>query len=69
MNLEDVREFEMDSHSLTHLILKKMRLCEKYGIDYDKYVDKSDLRTVIDILDCCLRNKDSKYILRKDYEV
>ena len=69
MEFEDAREFEIDSHTLIHRILKKMRLCEKYGIDYDSYIDKRNLRKVIGALDCCLNNKDSKYILRKDYEV
>lgn len=69
MEFKDVREFEMDSHTLTHCILRKMRLCEVYGIDYDSYIDKRDLKRVIDALDCCLKNKDSKYILRRDYEV
>lgn len=69
MDLEDAREFEIDSHTLIHRILKKMRLCESYGIDYDKYIPKNDLRIVDEVLDCCLRNKDNNHILRKDYEV
>ena len=69
MKERDVREFEIDSHTLIHRILKKIRLCEVYGIDYDEYLPKNDLRIVDEVLDCCLRNKDSKHILRKDYEI
>lgn len=68
MEFKDEREFEMDSHTLTHCILRKMRLCEVYGIDYNEYIPKNDLREVIEILDCCLKHKDSKHILRRDYE-
>lgn len=64
--MNDERVFDPDSHTLIHRILNKMRECEKYNIDYDAYVDKDDLYRIIEILDCCLDNKDSKYILRSD---
>ena len=60
----DVRELDENSHTLIHRILKKIRECEVYGIDYDSYINKSDLLMTLKILDCCLDNKDSKYIER-----
>ena len=61
----DAREFKDDSHTLVHRILKKMRECEKYDIDYDSYIPRRDLLDIIEILDCCLKHKDSKYIDRR----
>ena len=65
MNDNDVREFETSSHELVHIILKKIRECEIENIDVDEYIPKNDLRIVIDVLDCCLRNKNSRYIARR----
>lgn len=65
MNDYDVREFEISSHELVHIILKKIRECEIENIDVDEYIPKNDLRIVIDVLDCCLRNKNSRYIARR----
>ena len=60
----DTHELEESSHTLVHRILKLIRECEVYGIDYDSYIDKLWLQEVIEILDCCIKNKDSKYIER-----
>lgn len=65
MKESDVRELREDSHTLIHRILKKIRECERYNIDYDVYLNRSDFIDAIDILDCCLKNKDSKNIARK----
>lgn len=64
VKLNDTRVFEEDTHSLIHQILKKIRECEKYNINIDPYMNKDDLRISLEILDCCLKNKDSKYIER-----
>jgi len=71
MTFEDVREYKPDCHTLVHRILKKMRECEVENIDYDVYLSRSrgELIECIKILECCLDNKDSKYIARRDYEV
>ena len=62
----DERELREDSHTLIHRILKKIRECERYNIDYDVYLNRSDFVDAVDILDCCLKNKDSKYIARRE---
>ena len=69
MDLKDfVDKREPNHHSLTylHIIKKKIRECEKYKIDYDAYIDNRELIRIIDVLDCCLHHKDSKYIERTD---
>ena len=60
----DIREVT-STWTLINLIKVRLRLCEKYGIDYESYIDKDDLQRVVEVLDCCLDHKDSKYILRK----
>ena len=69
MTFEDAREHRDDAHTLVHRILKLMRECEVENIDYDEYLRRMYLTETISILECCLRNKDSKYIARRDYEV
>ena len=64
----DVRELDVSVRDYIHRILNKIRECEKYSIDYDAYLDKNDFQIILGVLDCCLDNKDSKYILRRDYE-
>lgn len=66
MNDIDVREFEPDSHTLIHRLLNKIRECEKYNIDVDSYLDKREFIVSIEILNCCLNHKDSKYISRRE---
>ena len=66
MNESDVRELREDSHTLIHRILKKIRECEKYNIDYDVYLNRVDFLIANDILDCCLKNKDSRNIARRE---
>lgn len=61
----DERELREDSHTLIHRILKKIRECERYNIDYDVYLNRVDFLIALDVLDCCLKNKDSKNIARK----
>lgn len=60
----DARELEPSSYELVHRIKKMMRECEKYNIDYDEYLYKRDFEDAIEILDCCLRNKDNPRIKR-----
>ena len=36
----------------------------QFPLNYDSYIDKLWLQEVIEILDCCIKNKDSKYIER-----
>ena len=62
----DDRELKTNARNLIHTIKKKIRECEKYGIDYDSYLEMDDFRYIIGVLDCCLEHKDSKYIMRKD---
>ena len=69
MTFEDVREYKPDCHTLVHRILKKMRECEKYSIDYDTYINRMDLVIVNEVLDCCLKHKNNPKIVRRDYEV
>ena len=53
-------------HTLIHRILKKMRECEVENIDYEVYLNRLDLIIMNDVLDCCLKNKDSKHIARRN---
>ena len=69
MTFEDTREYKPDCHTLVHRILKKMRECEKYNIDYDNYINRMDLVIVNEVLDCCLNHKDNPKITRRTYEV
>lgn len=62
---KDTRVLEPSSHYLVHKIMKRMRECEKYNIDYDEYLYKRDFEDAIEILDCCLRNKDNPKIKRR----
>ena len=64
-NVDD-EELRPSCHTLVHRILKKMRECEVENIDYDVYLDKSDLIEIIEVLDCCLKNKNGKYIARRE---
>ena len=66
----DIRELHevLSSHEIIHRILKKIRECEKYGLDYDAYIPKHELTVVLEILECCLDNKDSPNIKRREYE-
>ena len=66
MKESDRRVLREDSHTLLHKILKKIRECERYNIDYDVYLNRGDFKEALDILDCCLKNKDSKYIARRE---
>ena len=65
MKSNDDRILCKDSHTLIHRILNRIRECEQYNIDYDVYLNRSDFKEALDILDCCLKNKDSKYIARR----
>ena len=69
MTFEDAREFKSDCRTLTHRILKKMRECEKYNIDYDTYLNRIDLEIANEVLDCCLKHKNNPKISRRTYEV
>ena len=62
----DRRVLREDSHTLIHRILKKIRECERYNIDYDEYIDKNNLYNVLAMLDCCLEHKDSRNIARRE---
>ena len=66
MKMVDDRTFESSVQYLLHKIRDRIRECEKYNIDYEAYVDKRYLESVVDVLDCCIRHKDSKYIERTD---
>lgn len=66
MKMVDDRELDVSVPILLHRIRDRIRECEKYNIDYESYVYKKDLYDVIDVLDCCINHKDSKYIERTD---
>ena len=66
---KDIRELEISSRDWVHRILNRIRECEKYDIDYDSYLPQDNFREIVDILDCCLDNKDSKFIDRKKHEL
>ena len=36
---KDIRELEISTRDWIHRILNKIRECEKYGIDYEHYID------------------------------
>ena len=63
----DIRELPVNSHELIRRILKRIRECEKHNIDYDHYINDDGLRCIIDILDCCLENKNNPNIKRRQY--
>ena len=63
---KDIRELDTSTSDLITRIRYRMRECEKYGIDYEAYIEKDYLKEIISILDCCLRNKDNKHIKRLD---
>jgi len=63
----DIRELELPSREFIHRILKRIRECEKLGIDYEEYIDKSCFQTLLEILDCCLENKDNPNLKRRDF--
>ena len=67
MEQYDERELKPSTWDLIREIKAKIRECEKYRIDYESYVDNDYLYWVIDTLDCCIKNKDSKNIIRRDY--
>ena len=54
----DARELDESSKDLIWRIRKRMRECESLNIPYEDYVDKDCLLTVLEQLDCCIRNKD-----------
>ena len=54
-----------DCFTLVRRIRKRMLECELYNIDYDEYLDKDKFYDVLRMLDCCLKNKDSRNIARK----
>ena len=62
----DRRVLREDSHTLLHKILKKIRECERYNIDYDVYLNRGDFLIALEVLDCCLKNKDNKHIARRE---
>jgi len=62
----DDRKHSNDVYTLFHHIRKKMNECDKHDIDLNVYVDKDRLYRILEILDCCLEHKDSKYIARKE---
>ncbi len=62
----DDRKSKPNAWNFIRTIKKKIRECEKYHIDYDSYLDHDDFRYIIEVLDCCLDDKDSKYIIRTD---
>lgn len=66
MKMVDDRELDVSVPILLHRIRDRIRECEKYHIDYEAYVNKRELESVIETLDCCIRYKDSKYIERTD---
>ena len=63
----DARVLEVSTRTLLHRIRDRIRECEKYNIDYEDYIDKGYLSDVLQILDCCLEHKDSKYISRREW--
>lgn len=65
----DTRELETSTWDWIRIIKKEIGECEKLGLDYDSYIDKECLRSVVLELECVLDHKDSKHIKRRDYEV
>lgn len=59
---KDIRELEISTRDWIHRILNKIRECEKYGIDYEHYIPDGEFVTVLDILTCCIDNKDNPNI-------
>ena len=66
MKMVDDRDFRPTVQTLMDRIKYLIRECEKYNIDYDSYVDPKDLEWVIEVLECCISHKDSKYIIRRE---
>lgn len=64
MKKYDDRELSNNVYVLVHRIKRRILECERNNIDYDSYVDKDCLYSVLNVLDCCLEHKDSKYIER-----
>ena len=64
----DDRKLVVSVPTLLHRIRDGIRECEKYDIDYEQYVDKRDLMNVIEVLDCCINHKYSRFIERTDNE-
>ena len=60
----DDRRLDNTVDYLFRRIRHKIRECEENNIDVDTYVDKDYLYRIIDVLDCCLNNKDSRNIVR-----
>ena len=60
----DDRQLSDKSYDILHRIKRKMIECEKANVDYDEYVPVCNLKEVEEILDCCLKKKDSKWIAR-----
>ena len=63
----DTRVLENSTRALLHRIRDRIRECEKHNIDYEDYIDKDNLYEIIQVLDCCLEHKDSKYISRREW--
>ena len=61
---KDIRELKPSTRYYLLKIKHLIRECEHYNIDYDSYIPKKDLKEIIEILECCLEHKDSKYIER-----
>lgn len=68
MKKYDDRVLQRDSYALIQRIKRQLLECQKHDIDYDAYVDRDDLYRIIEVLDCCLKNKDSRNIRRIEYE-
>ena len=58
----DSRELDEPLRGTLRRIMYHIRKCEKYNVDYDVYVDKSQLYAILDVLDCCISNKDNPKI-------
>ncbi len=67
MKKVDDRKLDNTVYELIRRIRHRIRECEKHNIDYDAYVDKDNLYHVLQMLDCCLDHKDSKYISRREW--
>ena len=64
-DFQDTRELKPSLKDKVRRIRNLMNDCDKYNIDYDIYLSRTDFDEVIKILECCLEHKNSKYIARK----
>lgn len=60
----DARVFKTPTMDYIRKIKNLIRECEKYDVDYDTYIDRNELKIMIEQLECCIRHKDSRYIAR-----